>query len=96
MLSKRKLLQLVQEQEREWLERSAHAHHLRLAPPRLFARSIRTFCKRIGVSKTNGTTELQLLEYYVREDLNQRAPRVMAVLDPLKVIIDNYPDDQVE
>jgi glutaminyl-tRNA synthetase len=48
------------------------------------------------VSKTNGTTELGLLEYYLREDLNKRAPRVMAVLRPLRLVIDNYPEGQVE
>jgi glutaminyl-tRNA synthetase len=58
--------------------------------------SICNFCRRIGVSKTNGTTELGLLEYFVREDLNKRAARVMAVLRPLRVVIDNYPEDQVE
>jgi len=58
--------------------------------------AIRAFCKRVGVSKTNGSTQLQLLEYYVREDLNRRAVRVMAVLDPLKVVIDNFPDGQVD
>jgi len=49
-----------------------------------------------GVSKTNGTLELAMLEHFVREDLNKRAPRVMAVLRPLKVVIDNYPQGQVE
>jgi glutaminyl-tRNA synthetase len=58
--------------------------------------AIRNFCRREGVSKTNGTTELGLLEYYLREDLNKRALRAMAVLRPLRVIIDNYPDGQVE
>ncbi len=58
--------------------------------------AIRTFCGRIGVSKTNGTIEFSLLEHAVREDLNKRAPRVMAVLRPLKVVIDNFPDDLVE
>jgi glutaminyl-tRNA synthetase len=58
--------------------------------------AIQNFCKRVGVSKTNGTTELGLLEYYLREDLNRRAPRVMAVLRPLRLIIDNYPESQVE
>jgi glutaminyl-tRNA synthetase len=58
--------------------------------------SIRSFCKRVGVSKTNGTTELSLLEYFVRDDLNRRATRVMAVLRPLKVVIENYPEGQVE
>jgi len=48
------------------------------------------------VSKTNGTLELAMLEHFVREDLNKRAPRVMAVLRPLKVVIDNYPDGQSE
>ena len=58
--------------------------------------SIRNFCRRVGVSKTNGSTEFSLLEYFVREDLNQRAPRVMAVLRPLRLVIDNYPEAQVE
>ncbi|MGC9969280.1 MAG: glutamine--tRNA ligase/YqeY domain fusion protein [Bryobacteraceae bacterium] len=58
--------------------------------------AIRNFCGRVGVSKTNGTTELSLLEHFVREDLNKRAPRVMAVLRPLRVVIDNYPENLVE
>jgi glutaminyl-tRNA synthetase len=58
--------------------------------------AIRAFCGRIGVSKTNGTIELSLLEHAVREDLNKRAPRVMAVLRPLRLVIDNYPEDLVE
>jgi glutaminyl-tRNA synthetase len=58
--------------------------------------AIRAFCGRIGVSKTNGVTELGLLEHAVREDLNKRAARVMAVLRPVRVVIDNYPEGQVE
>jgi glutaminyl-tRNA synthetase len=58
--------------------------------------AIRAFCGRIGVSKTNGSTELGLLEHAVREDLNKRAARVMAVLRPVRVVIDNYPEGQVE
>ena len=58
--------------------------------------ALKSFCNRIGVSKTNGITEFSLLEYFVREDLNRRANRVMAVLRPLKVVIDNYPEGQVE
>jgi glutaminyl-tRNA synthetase len=58
--------------------------------------AIRNFCAAIGVSKTNGTLEFAMLEHFVREDLNKRAPRVMAVLRPLKVVIDNYPEGQVE
>ena len=58
--------------------------------------SIRNFCDRIGVAKRESLVDIALLEYYIREDLNQRARRVMAVLRPLKVIIDNYPEGQVE
>jgi glutaminyl-tRNA synthetase len=58
--------------------------------------AIRNFCNGLGVSKTNGMIELRLLEHYVREDLNKRAPRMMGVLHPLKVVIDNYPEGQVE
>jgi len=58
--------------------------------------SIRNFCEKIGVAKRDTVVELALLEHSVREDLNRRAPRVMGVLRPLKVVIDNYPEDQVE
>jgi glutaminyl-tRNA synthetase len=58
--------------------------------------AINDFCSRVGVSKTNGTTEIQLLEYCMRNDLNQRAKRVMGVLRPLKLVIENYPEGQVE
>jgi len=58
--------------------------------------SIRNFCERIGVAKRDSMVDMALLEHCVREDLNRRAPRVMGVLDPLRVVIDNYPEDQVE
>jgi glutaminyl-tRNA synthetase len=58
--------------------------------------AIRNFCERIGVAKRNSVVDVALLEHCVREDLNRRAPRVMAVLRPLRVVIDNYPEDQVE
>jgi glutaminyl-tRNA synthetase len=58
--------------------------------------AIRQFSSSVGVSKTNGIIEFSLLEHHLREDLNRRAARVMAVLDPLRVVIDNYPDDLVE
>ncbi len=58
--------------------------------------AIRNFCERIGVARTDGVVELSLLEYFVREDLNKRAPRVMSVLRPLRLVIENYPEDQVE
>jgi glutaminyl-tRNA synthetase len=58
--------------------------------------SIRNFCDRIGVAKRANVVDISNLEHAIREDLNLRAPRVMAVLNPIKVIIDNYPDQQVE
>ena len=58
--------------------------------------AIRNFCKVIGVNKFNSTVDIALLEHCLREDLNKTSPRVMAVLKPLKVIIDNYPEDKVE
>lgn len=58
--------------------------------------AIRDFCEQIGVAKSNSVVDIAMLEHCIREDLNDRAPRVMAVLRPLKVIIDNYPEDRVE
>ena len=58
--------------------------------------AIREFCRRIGVNKYNSVVDIALLEHCLREDLNKRAPRVMAVLNPLEVVIDNYPDGKVE
>ena len=60
------------------------------------AEAIRAFCDHIGVAKRDAVVEMQLLEHFIREDLNKRSPRVMAVLKPLKVIIDNYPEHAVE
>ena len=57
--------------------------------------AIRTFCDHVGISKRDTVVNMALLEHCIREDLNRRAPRVMAVLNPLKVIIDNYPEGQV-
>lgn len=58
--------------------------------------SIRNFCERIGVAKRDSTVEMQLLEFCIREDLNRSAPRVMAVIRPLRVVIENYPEGQTE
>jgi glutaminyl-tRNA synthetase len=58
--------------------------------------AIRNFVAAAGVSRTNGIVELEMLEHFLREDLNKRAPRAMAVLRPLKVVIDNYPENLVE
>ena len=58
--------------------------------------AIRDFCERIGVAKRDNTVDIALLEHTLREDLNRRTPRVMAVLDPLRVVIENYPEGRVE
>lgn len=58
--------------------------------------AMRIFCDRIGVGKAEGVVDIALLEYFLREDLNKRAPRVMAVIKPLKVVIENYPEDKTE
>ena len=57
--------------------------------------SIRNFCERIGVAKRNNVVDIANLEHAIREDLNLRAPRVMAVLNPVKVVIENYPEGTV-
>jgi glutaminyl-tRNA synthetase len=96
LLSKRKLLTLVQE-----------GHVAGWDDPRMPTLSgmrrrgytpeaIRAFCANTSVSKTNNTVQLSALEHFLRENLNKRTPRVMAVLRPLRVVIDNYPDDLVE
>ena len=58
--------------------------------------SIRSFCKKVGVTKFDGLTDVALLEHCIRDELNRTAPRVMAVLDPLRLVIENYPEGQVE
>ena len=96
LLSKRKLLQLVQGGVvRGWDDpRMPTISGIRRRG--YTPEAIRNFCKGLGVSKTPGVIELRLLEHHVREDLNKRAPRMMAVLHPLKVVIDNFPESQVE
>jgi len=96
LLSKRKLLQLVNEKYvRGWddprMPTLSGVRRRGYTPE-----ALRTFCAAIGVSKTNGTLELAMLEHFLREDLNRRALRVMAVLRPLKLVIDNYPEGQIE
>ncbi len=60
------------------------------------AQAIRNFCDRIGVAKTNSVVDIRFLEHCIREDLNKKAQRVMAVLNPIKLVIDNYPEDLTE
>jgi glutaminyl-tRNA synthetase len=94
LLSKRKLLQLVREgRVRGWDDpRMPTLSGIRRRG--YTPEAIRNFCAAIGASKTNGSIELAMLEHFVREDLNKRAPRAMAVLRPLRVVIDNYPEGQ--
>jgi glutaminyl-tRNA synthetase len=96
LLSKRKLLKLVQEKLVNGWDDPRMPTLSGIRRRGFTPEAIRNFCTATGVSKTNGTLELAMLEHFVREDLNKRAPRVMAVLRPLKVVIDNYPEGQVE
>src|SRR5437773_1499809 len=95
-LSKRKLLQLVEQKHVSGWDDPRMPTLSGIRRRGYTPEAIRNFCKAIGVSKTNGSIELAMLEHFVREDLNKRAPRAMAVLRPLKVVIDNYPQNQVE
>jgi glutaminyl-tRNA synthetase len=96
VLSKRKLIQLVREGHVSGWDDPRMPTLAGMRRRGYTPEAVRRFCERIGVSKANSLVDIALLEAILREDLNQRAPRVMAVLDPIKVIIDNYPDDLVE
>lgn len=96
LLSKRKLLTLVQQGLVSGWDDPRMPTLTGIRRRGYTPEALRNFCKAIGVSKTNGTIELSLLEHYIREDLNKRALRVMAVLRPLRVVIDNYPEGLVE
>ncbi len=96
LLSKRKLLTLVQQGHVSGWDDPRMPTLSGIRRRGYTPEGIRSFCARVGVSKTNGTIELSLLEHSIREDLNKRAPRVMAVLRPLRVVIDNYPEGAVE
>ena len=96
VLSKRKLLQLVQQ---EYVSGWDDPRMPTLAGIRrrgYTPEAIRTFCERIGVAKRNSIVDIAMLEHSLREDLNKRAPRVMAVLRPIRVVLENYPEGQVE
>ncbi len=94
VMSKRKLLQLVEKGHVSGWDDPRMPTVCGLRRRGYTPRSIRDFCERIGVSKYESQTDVALLEYCLRDDLNQHATRRMAVLNPLKVVIDNYPDDR--
>ena len=96
LLSKRKLLQLVREGRVSGWDDPRMPTLSGIRRRGYTPEAIRNFCGAIGVSKTTGSIELAMLEHFVREDLNKRAPRAMAILRPLKVVLDNYPENQTE
>ena len=96
VLSKRKLIRLVEEGHVDGWDDPRMPTISGLRRRGYTPESIRHFCERIGVAKADSTVDIALLEYCIREHLNKIAPRVMGVLRPLKIIIDNYPVDQVE
>ena len=96
LLSKRKLVELVEDEYVSGWDDPRMPTLSGLRRRGLTPESIRNFCERIGVAKRDSMVDMALLEYSVREDLNKIASRVMGVLRPLRVIIDNYPEDQVE
>ena len=96
VLSKRKLRQLVEEGYVAGWDDPRMPTISGLRRRGYTPESIRNFCDRIGISKTNSVVDIRFLEHCIREDLNLRAPRVMAVLHPLKLVINNYPEDMVE
>ena len=95
-MSKRKLLQLVQQKHVSGWDDPRMPTISGLRRRGYTPESIRDFCRRIGVAKKENVIDMAQLEFSVREDLNRRAPRVMAVLRPLKVVLTNYPEGQVE
>jgi glutaminyl-tRNA synthetase len=96
ILSKRKLLQLVGKKLVDGWDDPRLATLAGLRRRGFTPEAVRDFCERIGVAKANSLVDFALLEHCLREDLNKRAPRSMAVLRPLKVVLNNYPAEQVE
>ncbi len=95
-LSKRKLLQLVQQKYVDGWDDPRMPTLAGFRRRGYTPEAIRNFCDRIGVAKRNSIVDIAMLEHSLREDLNKRAPRGMAVLRPVKVVLENYPEEQVE
>jgi glutaminyl-tRNA synthetase len=96
MMSKRRLLELVNENRVSGWDDPRMPTIVGMRRRGYTPEAIRAFCDRIGVAKRENVVDVALLEHAVREDLNQRAPRVMGVLRPLKVVIDNYPEGETD
>ena len=96
MLSKRKLLQLVQEGRVSGWDDPRMPTLSGIRRRGFTPEALRAFCGYIGATRTNGTTDIEVLEHFQRDDLNKRASRAMAVLRPLKLVITNYPEGQTE
>jgi glutaminyl-tRNA synthetase len=96
MMSKRRLLELVRDGHVAGWDDPRMPTISGLRRRGYTPEAIRAFCKRIGVSKVDSVVDIALLEHCLREDLNRRAMRVMAVLNPVKLVIDNYPEGQIE
>jgi len=96
VMSKRKLLELVEQELATGWDDPRMPTISGLRRRGYTPKSIRNFCERIGVAKRDSMVDMALLEHCIREDLNKNAPRVMSVLRPLRVVIDNYPEEQVE
>ncbi len=96
LLSKRKLLQLVEEKRVHGWDDPRMPTLSGIRRRGFTPEGLRAFCAAIGISRTNGTTDIEMLEHFQRDDLNRRARRAMAVLSPLKLVIDNYPEGQEE
>jgi glutaminyl-tRNA synthetase len=96
LLSKRKLLQLVQDKRVQGWDDPRMPTLSGIRRRGFTPEGLRAFCAAIGATRTNGTTDIEMLEYFQRDDLNRRARRAMAVLNPLKLVIDNYPENEVE
>src|ERR1700691_1724926 len=96
LLSKRKLLQLVTEKRVSGWDDPRMPTIAGIRRRGFTPEGLRAFCAAIGISRTSGATDIEMLEHYQRDDLNRRASRAMAVLNPIKLVIDNYPEGQEE